>query len=149
MLGIVEPAQLGDAADELNQAGCDKIRQLRALACEVGEDVISDVHALSNGEIVPILGDELGEGVGGHEQGVGRVGVVENVLALGDVFRGGLQGEELLLGLLALRLVAAVVEGVAQPFQLLQGLGVHARGVLVLLLVLLLLVLGARQEARA
>ncbi len=68
---------------------------------EIRQNVIPDVDPLGDGEVVPVGGNEVREGVGRDEFGVVRGGVVEDVLALGDEVGGGLEGEEAALGFLA------------------------------------------------
>lgn len=129
---VVEPTQLGDATDELDEGGNDKVLKGRTLVGQVAQDVVAYVDPLGHGEVVPVGGDELREGVGRDEAGVVRLGVVEDVLALGDVVRRRLEAEEAGLclgsrdGLAGFRCAGGPrVEGLAQRLDLSELLLVH------------------------
>ena len=129
---VVEPTQLGDATDELDEGGNDKVLEGRTLVGQVAQDVVAYVDPLGHGEVVPVGGDELREGVGRDEAGVVRLGVVEDVLALGDVVRRRLEAEEAGLclgprdGLAGFRRAGGPrVEGLAQRLHLSELLLVH------------------------
>jgi len=64
---IIEPTQFGYSTDEFNKGGGDKILQAGSLVSEVGKDVVADIDPLRDGEVVPVCGDEVCEGVGGHK----------------------------------------------------------------------------------
>lgn len=53
---------------------------------------------MSNREIIPMGGNQLGETVGCYEECVLGLGAVEDVLTLGDEVGGRLEGEEAGLG---------------------------------------------------
>ncbi len=129
---IVEPAQLRDPTNEFDEGHDDKVLQIGSLIGEVGQDVIANVNALRDGEVVPVGSDELREGIGGDNASVLRRGVVEDILALRDVVGGGGEGEEARLGLGScdgFSILAngrrAHVQGFAQGFHLGQLLSVH------------------------
>jgi len=132
---VVEPPELGDAANELDEGGNDEVLEGRALVGQVAQDVVAYVDPLGHGEVVPVGGDELREGVGRDEAGIVRLGVVEDVLALGDVVRRRLEAEEAGLrlgprdGLAGFRRAGGPrVEGLAQRFDLRELLLVHGVG---------------------
>lgn len=131
---VVEPAELGDAADELDEGGNDKVLEGRTLVGQVAQDVVAYVDPLGDGEVVPVGGDELREGVGRDEAGVVRLGVVEDVLALGDVVRRRLEAEKAGLclgpryGLAGFRRAGGPrVQGLAKRLDLSELLLVHDR----------------------
>ncbi len=72
MRGVIEPSEFGNATDQLDEGGNDKVLQRGALVGKVGEDVVADVDALGDGEVVPVGGDEVRERIGGDESGVVR-----------------------------------------------------------------------------
>jgi hypothetical protein len=84
MRGVIEPSQLGDTANELDERERDKVLQRRSVVGQIAQDVIANVDALGYGKVVPMRGDEFGEAVGCHEQRVLGVGAIEDVLTLGD-----------------------------------------------------------------
>ena len=88
---IIKPPQFRNSTHEFNQRSHDKVRQRRSLVGEVGQDIVPNVNALGDGEIVPVGGDEVREGVGGHEACVVRGRVVKDELTLGDAVGGGLE----------------------------------------------------------
>jgi len=70
VLHVIEPPQLGNAADQLNEGGDHKVVQVGPLAGQVGQDVVANVHTLRRTEVVPVRGDELGEGGAGQQEGI-------------------------------------------------------------------------------
>lgn len=114
MSGVIEPSQLGNTTNELDERQRDKVLQRRAVVGQIAQYVIPYVDALGYGKVVPVRGDEFREAVGCHEQRVLRVRAIEDVLTLGDEGGGGLEGEEAGLGFFAGdRVFDAVTEGFA------------------------------------
>ena len=60
---VVEPPELGDATNELDEGGDDEVLEGRSLVGQVAQDVVAYVDPLGDGEVVPVGGDELREGV--------------------------------------------------------------------------------------
>jgi len=132
---VVEPPQLGDAAHELDEGGYDKVLKAGPLICKVTQDVVSYVDPLGDCEVVPVSCDELREGVGSDETGVVRLGLVQDILALRDVVRRGLEAEEAGLSIGAGDRIPTLicrsrprVQRLAQRLNLRELLGVHDGG---------------------
>jgi len=58
---IIEPTEFGDTADKFDEGHDDKVLEAWSLVGKVGEDIISNIDALRDGEIVPVRGDQLRE----------------------------------------------------------------------------------------
>lgn len=122
---VVKPPQLRDATQQLDQARSHVVRQPGPHAEQVVEDVVADLHPLRSREVVPVVRDESGQAARGQQQRVGVLRVVEDVLALRDPFRRGLQAQELVLRVAARGLIRGVVESFAEGLHLDQLSGVH------------------------
>jgi len=88
---VIEPSQLGNATNQFDEGQDEKILQRWTLVRQVPQDIVPNVNPLWNGETVPMDGDELNETVRGHQSSVLRIGIVQNVLTLGNVFGIGLE----------------------------------------------------------
>lgn len=110
---IVKPPQLRNPTQQLDQAGPYVIRQGGSHTAQVIEDIISNLHTLGDGEVVPVVRNEPGEAARRQQQRVGVFGVVQYVLALRNPFGGGLKAEELVLRVAARGFVDGVVQCLA------------------------------------
>lgn len=95
------------------------------MICKICKDVVADIDSLGNGEVIPMCGNELGERIRSDKTRVLRLRVVQYVLALRNVVRRRLKGEESGLGFIpgdGLTVFAGGrrprVEGFAQGFHL-------------------------------
>ena len=80
VLVAVEPAELGDAGEESDHALDHELCQL-GLSPEIVEDIIPDVHPAPELQALGGPADELGDGRGGQQLGVGGVGSLQQPLA--------------------------------------------------------------------
>ena len=76
ILVAVEPAKLGDAGEESDHALHHELGQFR-LSPEVVKDVVPDIHPTPQLQALGGPADELGDGGGSQQLGVGGVGSLQ------------------------------------------------------------------------